>query len=88
MIDALFWSGWWDSPFEGTFTDVNNDDITLEDTLGFLPWYYGEPNGDTLENCAVVWPSRNAWNDIDCAFKTCSFCELDRAPDLQIRGRK
>ncbi len=47
---------------------------------------YVEPNGDRLENCAVVWSNRNVWNDYSCGLKMCSFCELDRAPDLQIRG--
>ena len=53
----------------------------------FSPWYIGEPNGDTLENCGVVWPVEGTWNDIDCSRKFCSFCDLDRLPDLELRGK-
>lgn len=52
----------------------------------FQPWYLGEPNGDTLENCAIVWTGKDAWNDQNCNEDFCGFCEFDRAPDLQIRG--
>ncbi len=52
----------------------------------YQPWYLGEPNGDTLENCAMVWISRNAWNDVSCNHQYCSFCEFEKAPDIQIRG--
>ncbi len=57
----------------------------LEDA-DFAPWYFGEPNGNTAENCVVVWVNRKAWNDQDCAATMCGFCELDEAPDVRIRG--
>ena len=82
----MFYNGWWDVPDEGSFSTANDPNDVLPSD-GFHPWYLGEPNGDTLENCAVVWPLRNAWNDVSCSFPTCSFCELERAPDIQIRGR-
>ena len=81
----MFYAGWWDVPQEGTFSNANDPSDVLVPS-SFKPWYLGEPNGDTLENCVVVWPIRNAWNDVECNFPTCSFCELERAPDIQIRG--
>lgn len=53
----------------------------------FSPWYFGEPNGDTAENCVVVWVARRAWNDQECGVKMCGFCELDEAPDVRVRGK-
>ncbi len=79
-----FWAGWWDKPTEGTFSDVNTGN-PLTETM-FQPWYLGEPNGDTLENCAIVWPERNSWNDVECDRMFCGFCEFEKAPDLMIRG--
>ena len=40
------------------------DGAAGETELGeFAPWYFGEPNGNTAENCVVVWVNRRAWND-------------------------
>ncbi|CAM6054349.1 unnamed protein product [Sphagnum tenellum] len=80
-----WWSGWWDQPNDGTFSNVNNASDVLKST-DFQPWYYGEPNGDTMENCGVVSIGWNMWNDITCDVLICGFCDLERAPDIQIRG--
>ena len=79
-----YWAGWWDEPAEGNFSNVNTGKA-LSSQL-HQPWYSGEPNGDTLENCAMVWPARNAWNDVRCDDEYCAFCELEAAPDIRIRG--
>ena len=34
----------------------------------------------------MVWLNRDSWNDMGCETPMCSFCNLDRAPDIQIRG--
>ncbi len=81
-FDSRFWNGWWDQPQEGTFTNVN----TGEALDGFQPWYLGEPNGKNMENCGIVWVTKNMWNDQGCEFKMCGFCELEKAPDIVIRG--
>ena len=46
----------------------------------------GEPNGGVLENCAVVWPIRNGWNDYMCFQKAYGYCEIQPRPILIIRG--
>ena len=53
---------------------------------GGNPWYFGEPNGDTHENCGVIWPYRKAWNDADCNTGGCGFCDFKVYPDLHLRG--
>ena len=53
---------------------------------GFAPWYFGEPNGDRIENCVAVWPHRLAFNDKACARDAQTFCHFEAAPYLQIRG--
>lgn len=83
--NGMFFAGWWDEPKEGVFSNANNNSIKLTPDL-FQPWYYGEPNGDVLENCVVVWPARDLWNDFNCNVEICSFCELEKSPDLQMRG--
>ena len=52
----------------------------------YNPWFVGKPNGDVLENCVDVNGDRDSWNDIVCHRNICGFCELERAPDVQIRG--
>ncbi|CAM6054348.1 unnamed protein product [Sphagnum tenellum] len=80
-----WWTGWWDEPKDGTFSNVNNASDVLKSS-DFQPWYYGEPNGDTMENCGVVSIGWNMWNDVTCDVLLCGFCDLERAPDIQIRG--
>ena len=82
--EPSYWAGWWDTPSEGTFSDANTGVPLTKDM--YQPWYLGEPNGDTLENCVIVWSPKDAWNDDGCNKEFCGFCELERAPDVQIRG--
>ena len=53
---------------------------------GGNPWYFGEPNGASLENCAVIWPYRRSWNDVQCSHGGCGFCNFEVFPDLILRG--
>jgi hypothetical protein len=84
LLSDGFWNGYWDEPHEGTFVDVNSGKAVG----AYQPWYFGEPNGDTIENCAMVWPARNAWNDLACSNKRCSFCYMSVAPYLNFRGKE
>ncbi len=52
----------------------------------FQPWYMGEPNGKNMENCGITWATRDTWNDQACETKMCGFCELEKAPDVVLRG--
>ncbi len=82
--EANLWTGWWDEPTEGNFSDFNTGETLTEDA--FQPWYAGEPNGNKAENCVIIWPKRNAWNDQPCTDRQCGFCELEEIPVLHIRG--
>ena len=88
MSDTLYWAGWWDEKTEGKFINAYNEDDYL-DPFHYQPWYPGEPNGNTVENCAVVRVGKNTWTDEHCTEKEmCGFCELERAPELMIRGER
>ena len=54
----------------------------------FTTIFPGEPNGGNLENCAVVWPDRNAWNDAPCSHLLNGFCHMQPRPRFVLRGRK
>ncbi len=84
--DGGFWAGYWDEPEEGVWTDVSTGRPLAKGD--FTAWFapHAEPNGDRLENCAVVWSARKAWNDYSCSWRYCTYCELERVPDVQIRG--
>ena len=88
MITSLsaagFWGGWSDAQSEGEFRDINTDLPLAIDA--FQPWYFGEPNGNTIENCQTVWPYRDAWNDLSCSDPAPFFCEFEVAPYFQMRG--
>ena len=45
----------------------------------------GEPNGDVIENCAVL-RRQGTWNDLFCTAKTCATCLLESTPVFQMRG--
>ena len=47
------WIAWWDQPKEGKWVSSVNSSKALEKS-SFQPWAPGEPNGETVENCAVL----------------------------------
>lgn len=89
-FDALFledfWAGWWDQKNEGLFVDVNTGEVLKPSD--YQPWFYGEPNGDTVENCVVVWTMRQSWNDLSCDKTAWHFCHFERSPYFQLRGTR
>lgn len=82
---ANIWGGWSDEPQEGFFSNVNTG-VILRKEDGFWPFYPGEPNGELLENCVVVWTAHNAWNDAGCSEEAYSFCHIPTRPNFQLRG--
>ena len=86
LEDISLWAGWWDEPEEGVYTDINTGQVLTEGA--YQPWFPGEPNGRTVENCAIIWFNRDAWNDQVCDIHLCGYCELEEAPILNIRGRQ
>ncbi len=76
------WVGWWDDLSEGEITNVN----TGQPLKGFAPWLPGSPNGDTLQNCMSVRAYYNMWGDDQCWRTYCGYCDLERSPQLQLRG--
>ena len=84
-----FWgSSYWDVYNEGDFVNaVTNEPLGLN---GFSPpWDVGEPNGNNIENCVTILANGDgAWNDDSCWKTFCSFCELDKLPNIKLRGKK
>ena len=81
----MFWAGWNDNKYEGNFANSLTGKVLRKED-GYWPWYPGEPNGGVLENCAVVWPIRNGWNDYMCFQKAYGYCKIQPRPILIIRG--
>ena len=79
-----FWTGWSDEQSEGLFRDVNTGELLTDSQFG--PWFTGKPNGDRRENCVQADGARHAWNDVICHRRYCGFCQLEHAPEVQIRG--
>ena len=63
---------------------MNNGEILTESH--FAPWFVGKPNGERRENCVQVDGTRHSWNDVICHRPYCGFCQLEHAPEVQIRG--
>ncbi len=83
QIESRFWAGWNDERAEGNYTEpVGGKVLPAESSL----WFPGEPNGDRMENCAVVWAERAAWNDIMCERPTPGFCFIHTRPSFKLRG--
>ena len=47
------WISWWDENDEGSWVSAINSSKHLSGN-SFQSWAPGEPNGDTLENCALI----------------------------------
>jgi hypothetical protein len=82
----MFWAGWSDEEQEGSFSDVNTGEI-LNKSGRFWPFFPGEPNGETNENCVAVWSDRRAWNDLGCSGYAYGFCNLPIRPRFKLRGK-
>jgi hypothetical protein len=82
--DGMFWSGWSDFNNEGNMTYIMTGEYLSP--IDFQPWYPGEPNGESIQNCVGVAARDNSWSDVPCSKKMCGYCEMDRLPDLRLRG--
>ena len=76
------WTGISDEAVEGNFVNVNNGQ-----TVEYMPFSPGEPNGERKENCAFGFNCKSVWYDTSCGAKYYSFCEIKQNPLLQIRGK-
>ena len=83
LCTGKIWAGWNDEGEEGTFRDPNTGAL-LSSKLDM--WYAGEPNGGRMENCAMVWIPRKAWNDLSCTDFCHGFCYINARPQTQMRG--
>ena len=84
------WTGYSDNVVEGRFVDVN-DGQELDASLGKFSFVTGQPNGDTLENCAgaaiAMFSKQNkSWFDIKCEQRLLSFCRVNENPVMNLRG--
>ncbi len=87
--DVRFWAGWSEPEKEGEIVSANNASKMLgkED---FQPWFLGEPNGYTEENCLTVMTRsgvKSVWFDTSCDRPECFFCSISRMPTIQLRGK-
>ena len=39
-----------------------------------------------MENCAMVWVPRKAWNDLNCEAFCYGFCHINARPRTKMRG--
>ena len=87
------WTGFTDMAVEGQFIDVN-DGILLNSLGNFSPFIIGQPNGDTKQNCAQACIAcdkplldAKSWGDGPCDDAIHSFCQINRNPQFQLRGK-
>ena len=86
------WTGWWDETSEGKWISVPYSDPL--NSKSFAPWHPGEPNGDTIENCASLhrfhFEEENTtvsqWYDVNCNKKYCVTCLIQTLPIFILRG--
>ncbi|XP_027218034.2 uncharacterized protein [Penaeus vannamei] len=81
----LMWLGIRDDIEEGVWvTDKDEKEIT------YFNWVQSQPNGGTIENCAVMKGEvfQGRWADQSCrkSFKVCPMCTLDMPVFLRFRG--
>ena len=85
FLSDSFWTGWWDEPKEGLYSDIN-DPSNKERIPSSDFWAESEPNGDTRENCAVIGSDLHYFYDHFCGTLHCGICNIGTAPIFTIRG--
>ena len=84
------WTGFTDRDDEGNFVDIN-EGRDLSNMLHFQPFFLGQPNGHTSENCASAdstLPYTKSWYDTRCDRSLLSFCKISQNIQVQIRGKR
>ena len=80
------WSGWFDEPSEGSFVNMESNEIEFDPTkFSDQIWADAEPNGDEYENCLVM-NNRKMLEDLACDQLRCSVCKLGSTPVFTLRG--
>ena len=75
-----FWVLIHDKQNEGQWRDFYNNQV-----LNFTtPWFTGEPNGGSGQNCAASL--NGAWYDEPCELKHACLCERQRSYHMRLRG--
>ena len=75
-------SGYTDSKNEGTWLDINTEEILAWDS-----WFEGEPNDwNANEDCAVINLEKEKSFDIDCDTEYCSICRVQEMTAFHLRG--
>ncbi len=54
----------------------------------FWPFSAGEPNGEAVENCAVIDVQKKVWTDRTCESTFLGFCNMPVRPRFKIRGKR
>ena len=75
------WSAFSDRYNEGQFVDENDTAINVHN------FAIGEPNGEDIENCAVIDLRDGKYGDVGCFEFMCGVCKLEELPWFQLRGR-
>ncbi|XP_071521221.1 uncharacterized protein [Panulirus ornatus] len=82
---ALMWLGITDEDTEGSWRYFNN-----QEPVQYLNWAQGQPNGQRIENCAVIKGEtfQGRWVDQSCrkSFKVCTLCRVPMPVFLRFRG--
>ena len=78
------WTGWWDEDIEGHMKSITSGKSLANQQC--TPWEIGEPNGDVMENCAIMYEGSAKWNDIDCSSEHCIACQVPSTPIFVLRG--
>ena len=89
---SFAWNGWTDKDQEGLWTSSLNESVTSDlestDKIFYHPWYEGQPDGGTRQNCGVVWGNTNSWSDEDCSHESCTICDIPTKKAVILRGEK
>ena len=75
-----FWVPIHDKQNEGQWRDFYNNQVLNITT----PWFTGEPNGGSGQNCAASL--NGAWYDEPCELKHACLCERQRSYHMRLRG--
>ena len=89
---SAYWGSGGGETSEGKWISVPYSDPL--NSKSFAPWHPGEPNGDTIENCAslhrFIFEEENTtvsqWYDVNCNKKYCVTCLIQTLPIFILRG--
>ena len=87
--NSTAWTGWTDEIEENEWAANQDSNPIYLKNQSFNPWLKGQPNGESMQNCASLYLDSKTWNDYYCSNskENCAICNKPLSIRFTLRGK-